>query len=76
MSELLSGLSMLTVIQIKNRADELIRAAWRDGNGKYKAALLIPPYGRILVSTDASFDTEEAGRAHVDALVKACVETL
>ena len=70
--DLLDGLSLLTVIQIRNRADELIRACrWKDTG--WQAALLIPPYGRILVSTEPIFESEEAGVKYIDSLVKTCV---
>lgn len=71
---ILEGLSVLTVIQIANRAEELIPACRATESGKYEAALLMPPYGRILVSTDASFNSEDDGKSHMRDLIAACCE--
>lgn len=71
---ILTGLTLLTVIQIANRAQELERWGSSDESGKWRGMLLMPPYGRILISTDFSFETEADAKAHMDAVVKACVE--
>lgn len=71
---ILTGLTLLTVIQIASRAQELERWATSDDSGKWRGMLLLPPYGRILVVTDFSFETEADAKVHMDAVVNACVE--
>lgn len=72
-AEIMQGLSLLTVIKVKNSHETLVRAGKMDPASGKARGFLVLDYGRILVSTDASFETEESAKAHMEEVVQACL---
>lgn len=71
---ILSGLSTLTAIAIKNRADKLTPRGVMDTTVGKARGFLVDERGRILVSTDAEFATDAQAEAHMREVVAACVQ--
>lgn len=73
-SELLAGLSRMTVFNIKcaeaDVIDKCITSAGPDAKGKF-AGWLVTPDGRPLISTPASFDTAALAEEHMRKVVAA-----
>ena len=71
--ELLAGLSLLTIIMIRNRGEQLVAAARLADNGKYQGASWLAN-GMMLCSTKPEFESEEEGTAYMRSVVTACRE--
>lgn len=71
-NELLAGLSVLTVINLKHCEDEdiVITHAGPTENNKY-LGWIITPEGRPLINTEDIFDTAEDAEAHMHKIVAA-----
>ncbi len=70
---LLNGLSLLTVLTIQSNHETVIAGASYSDNCRWRA-LLMMPNGRILVSTQDIFPSEESALIVMKAVIKAAVE--
>ncbi len=71
-NSLIVGLAVPTVTEIADHAVTLVLATKPGPDGEV-VGMLVGKHDHVVLSTDATFPTEEAATAHVEKIVEACV---